>query len=121
IIHGLMKHSDMLRFVKQFEYGLALEHSFPPSRDLTISNKILLYLQLNLHVIATSTKGHMELKPDFSDCISYIDTEKLAYSTEVIRNLLIRHVNERVIEMGKYDWKVQEQKIIGLVEGVLNK
>jgi hypothetical protein len=63
----------------------------------------------------------MELKPDFSDCISYIDTEKLAYSTEVIRNLLIRHVNERVIEMGKYDWKVQEQKIIGLVEGVLNK
>ena len=121
IIHGLMKHSDMLRFVKQFEYGLALEHSFPPSRDLTISNKILLYLQLNLHVIATSTKGHLELKPDFSDCITYIDTEKLAYSTEVIRNLLIRRENKRVIEMGKYDWKVQEQKIIGLVEGVLNK
>jgi len=121
IIHALMKHSDMLGFVKQFEYGLALEHSFPPSRDLTISNKILLYLQLNLHVIATSTKGHLELKPDFGDCISYIDTEKLAYSAELIRNLLIRQVNERFIDMGKYDWKVQEQKIIGLVEGVLNK
>ena len=121
IIHALMKHSDMLRFVKQFEYGLALEHSFPPSRDLTISNKILLYLQLNLHVIATSTKGHLELKPDFGDCISYIDIEKLVYSAEVIRNLLIRQVNERFIDMGKYDWKMQEQKIIGLVEGVLNK
>jgi hypothetical protein len=116
-----MKHSDMLRFVKQFEYGLALEHSFPPSRDLTISNKILLYLQLNLHVIATSTKGHLELKPDFGDSISYIDTEKLSSGAEVFRNLLISHMNERVIDIGKYDWKVQEQKIIGLVEGVLNK
>ena len=121
IIHALMKHSDMLRFVKQFEYGLALEHSFPPSRDLTISNKILLYLQLNLHVIATSTKGHLELKPDFGDSISYIDTEKLSSGAEVFRNLLISHMNECVIDIGKYDWKVQEQKIIGLVEGVLNK
>jgi hypothetical protein len=120
-IHSLMKHSDMVNFVNQFEYGLALEESFPSNKDLTISNKILLYLQLNLHVIATSTKGHLELKPDFGGSISYIETGKTLANAELIRRILIRGVNKPTIEMGKYQWKMQEQVIRDLVEDALNK
>lgn len=120
-IHSLMNHSDMVNFIKQFEYGLALEESFPLSRDLTITNKILLYLQLNMHVIATSTKGHLELKSNFGDSISYIETGKTSANAELIRNMLIRGMNKTAIEMGKYDWKLQEQMIISLVEDALNK
>ncbi len=120
-IHSSMKHSDMINFVKQFEYGLALEDSFSLSRNLTVSNKILLYLQLNLHVFATSTKGHLELKSNFGDSISYIEAGKTSANAELIRSMLIRGVNKPAIEMGKYDWKLQEQMITGLVEDALNK
>jgi hypothetical protein len=111
----------MVNFVNQFEYGLALEDSFPSNKDLTISNKILLYLQLNLHVIATSTKGHLELKPDFGGSISFIETGKTLANAELIRRILIRGVNKPTIEMGKYQWKMQEQVIRDLVEDALNK
>ena len=120
-IHSLMKHSDMLSFVNQFKYGLALEDSFPLSRDLTITNKILLYLQLNLHVIATSTPGHLELKSSFGDSISYIKTGETSANAELVRSMLISGVNKPAIEMGKYDWKIQEQVITGLAEDALNK
>ncbi len=120
-IHSSMRHSDMVNFVKQFEYGLALEDSFPLNKDLTISNKILLYLQLNLHVFATSTKGHLVLKSCFGDSISYIKTGETSANAEVIRSMLIRGLNKPAIEMGKYDWKLQEQKITSLVEDALNK
>ena len=120
-IHSLMKHSDMVNFVKQFEYGLALEESFPLSRDLTITNKILLYLQLNLHVIATSSQGHLELKSNFGDSISYIETGRTSANVELIRRILISGVNKPAIEMGKYQWKMQEQVIRDLVEDALNK
>jgi glycosyltransferase involved in cell wall biosynthesis len=54
--------SDMLPDVLAgFDIGLALERSAPPSRDLTITNKILQYLNAGLAIIATPTAGQKEV------------------------------------------------------------
>ena len=45
----------------QFDVGLALEHRSPPNKDVTISNKILQYLNAGLSVVATPTQGQSEV------------------------------------------------------------
>lgn len=44
-----------------FDVGLALEAQVPPSRDTTITNKILQYLNAGLALIATPTAGQREV------------------------------------------------------------
>jgi glycosyltransferase involved in cell wall biosynthesis len=44
-----------------FDIGLALESHWPVSRDITITNKILQYLNAGLAVVATDTAGQTEV------------------------------------------------------------
>lgn len=52
----------------EFDLGLALENRFPPSRDVTITNKILQYLNAGLAVVATDTAGQREVMQAASGC-----------------------------------------------------
>lgn len=45
----------------EFDIGLALEARTPPSRDVTITNKILQYLNAGLAIVATDTAGQREV------------------------------------------------------------
>lgn len=45
----------------EFDLGLALEARTPPSRDVTITNKILQYLNAGLALVATDTAGQREV------------------------------------------------------------
>jgi glycosyltransferase involved in cell wall biosynthesis len=47
--------------IARHDIGLALEDSAIPSRDLTITNKILQYLNAGLAVVASSTAGQREV------------------------------------------------------------
>lgn len=47
--------------IAKHDIGLALEQSDIPSRDLTITNKILQYLNAGLVVLASDTKGQREV------------------------------------------------------------
>lgn len=118
IFHPLMNHTDLLKYLRCFEFGLALENYFPKNKDLTISNKILTYLQLNLHVIATNTIGQLELKEDFNDSITYVDLSK-PFDTHNQLRKAIDNLNQRVSTLfpNKYTWDNQQNKILSLVEG----
>lgn len=113
-----MNHTDLLKYLRCFEFGLALENYFPKNKDLTISNKILTYLQLNLHVIATNTIGQLELKEDFNDSITYVDLSK-PFDTHNQLRKAIDNLNQRVSTLfpNKYTWDNQQNKILSLVEG----
>ena len=52
---------DLPAVVARHDIGLALEPSTPPNKDLTISNKILHYLNAGLPVLATGTRGQREV------------------------------------------------------------
>lgn len=60
-IHPVVKNSELLSRIREHDIGLALDLSEPPSRNVTITNKILQYLQAGLAVAASDTVGHREV------------------------------------------------------------
>jgi len=71
----------------QFDLGLALEARTPPSRDVTITNKILQYLNAGLAVIATDTAGQREVLQAAPECgrlISTADPAQLASKLDAL-------------------------------------
>ena len=60
--------SELPAKLAEFDLGLALETRTPPSRDTTITNKILQYLNAGLAVIATDTAGQREVMHAAPDC-----------------------------------------------------
>lgn len=60
-IHDLVPPRELLSRIAEHDVGLALEAPRPPSRDLTVTNKILHYLLAGLPVIATGTSGQREV------------------------------------------------------------
>ena len=60
-VHGLVPPAELLARIAEHDVGLALEAYDPPSRGLTVTNKILHYLVAGLAVIATDTAGQAEV------------------------------------------------------------
>jgi glycosyltransferase involved in cell wall biosynthesis len=52
---------DLPGVIARHDLGLALEPSSPPNKNLTISNKILQYLNAGLPLLATGTQGQREV------------------------------------------------------------
>jgi hypothetical protein len=115
-IHAPMRHHEMIEFVEKFEFGLALENTDPPNKNLTISNKILVYLQLGLRVIATPTMGHLELQHQFQGSITYIKQDEVETSVDSIVHLLNIAPMRVTTDMGQYAWIEQEKTIQALVD-----
>lgn len=61
VCHDLVPPSELLSRIAEHDIGLALENCDPPSRDLTVTNKIMHYLVAGLAVVATDTKGQREI------------------------------------------------------------
>jgi len=116
-IHHLLRHDELMMFLQKFKFGLALDTDISLSRKYTITNKILTYLQLNMHVIASITDGHLELKPDFADQITYIDFEDRGNIDDILENIL-NHQNRPFLKMfpNGYSWESQEKNLSSLVK-----
>jgi hypothetical protein len=119
-VHPPMEHDKMLQFVAQFAFGLALENAYPQSRHLTITNKILVYLQFGLRVIATPTQGHLELQKQFPASITYIQQNDEVNSVEAIDQLLSVTPLQEACDMGQYAWIEQEKNILALVDNAIH-
>lgn len=63
--HKLVAGPELAKIIANFDIGLALELTEPPSRNLTITNKLFQYLQSGLPVIATETAGQREIFEKF--------------------------------------------------------
>lgn len=60
-LRPLVPPSELPALIAQHDVGLALEQSWILNRDLTITNKILQYLNAGLAVVATPTAGQREV------------------------------------------------------------
>lgn len=61
VLHEGVSNADLAACSSAHDIGLALEAPNCRSRDLTATNKIFEYLRCGLSVIATSTKGQLEV------------------------------------------------------------
>ena len=120
-LHPLMKHSTLMKFLRKFKVGLALENNLPQNKDLTISNKILTYLQLNLYVIATTTTGQLELNESFKSKITYVDLTN-PIDTQNKLGFALHNLNQESTSVFpyKYSWEFQQSKILSLVNNSIS-
>lgn len=115
--HPLLSHHELMKFIQKFEIGLALELNYPLSRNLTITNKILTYLQMGLRVIASKTIGQLELKDDFDNHILYVDLSNSSDIAIKIEQTLFSINNASLLNIqAKYEWEEQAKKIQKLVD-----
>jgi glycosyltransferase involved in cell wall biosynthesis len=92
--HSSVRNDELLSRIAEHDIGFAGEMKFCRSRDLTVTNKILQYLLAGLAVVASDTKGQIEVaeqapeairvyrsgRPsDLADCLNQLlkSTEKL--------------------------------------------
>lgn len=123
--HSLVLNEELPARIAEHDIGLALESKEPLSRNYTITNKILQYLEAGVAVIASKTEGQIEvavLAPEavflFEQEKSLIDAIKLLLSN---RDLLVEAKSKaRQSYLKSFLWEKQEEKLCQLIEAALS-
>ncbi len=115
ILHDFIAHEKLHSFLSSFDIGFAIEENINENRKLTITNKILQYLQAGLKVLATDTAGQKEVAGFFMDTVSLVSNEdtgkwgvaliELSKRPPVNRVEQIKHFNEI------FSMQAQEEKL----------
>ncbi len=110
------------------DIGLALESTVSRSRDLTITNKILQYLNAGLAIVATGTAGQREVfahDPSIGLLLDFGDAAALARQLDAMVGnraaLADRRRAARRLAESIYCWEKESPKLLGLVEGALKQ
>jgi glycosyltransferase involved in cell wall biosynthesis len=110
--------------LKKFDLGVAFEEFFPLSRNLTITNKIFHYLTSGIAILATNTKGQIELSIKADNAVAIVQTNPEAIAAVLDRVFSDTNQLERMKEKSKYYgesvfcFENEETKIIGLVNSI---
>lgn len=110
----------------EFDIGLALEPCWPLNRDITISNKILQYMNAGLAVIATDTAGQsevMQAAPDSGLLISaHETTEYAAHLDALLRDrtrLRAVQLASRAAAEREFCWERETPRLLAAVAEAL--
>ncbi|HWA85411.1 MAG TPA: glycosyltransferase [Opitutus sp.] len=109
-----------------FDIGLALELATPRNRDVTITNKILQYLNAGLAVLATGTAGQREIlaaAPAVGALISLDDRAGLVRQLDALLEspgrLRAMQTAARAAAEREFCWEHEAPKLLAAVEGAL--
>lgn len=73
VFHDFIPHEKLHTFISEFDIGLAVEQQVNDSRNLTITNKMLQYLQAGIKVIASDTEGQKEVAAYFPKAVKIVE------------------------------------------------
>ncbi len=73
--HRPVNNTELPKRIAEHDIGLALEHSAPKNKDLTISNKMFQYLQSGMLVLATPTQGQREIAETYPNNFVLVNPE----------------------------------------------
>lgn len=59
--HPVVPNEQLLSRIAEHDIGVSLDPCTPPSRDVTVTNKLLQYMQGGLAIVASSTRGQREV------------------------------------------------------------
>jgi glycosyltransferase involved in cell wall biosynthesis len=110
----------------EFDLGLALEPHWPLNRDITITNKILQYINAGLAVIATDTAGQTEVLRAAPDCgllIQAGETTRLVADLDVLLADPVRlgamQTAARRSAESQFSWEQESPRLLAAVEAAL--
>lgn len=124
--HPVVPPSQLPAVIAEHDIGLALEDAAILNRDLTITNKILQYLNAGLAVLATGTAGQKEVlahAPGAGLLIDLADPRALAPQLDALlaapdRIAAMSAASRRAAEE-RYCWEKASQVLLGAVANVL--
>lgn len=124
----LVPPTELPALIARHDIGLALEQAFIVNRDLTITNKILQYLNAGLAVVASDTAGQREVlahAPDAGVVVATHETAAFAATLdELLSNrarLAARQFAARQLAETTYCWEREAPRLRELVAGALAK
>lgn len=122
--HKSVAEPELAAVIAEFDLGLALEQNEPPSRDLTITNKLFQYLHSGLPIVATETSGQKEIFNQFA--FGFMIPQKA--SPDHIKALEQWLSDPAAIEGARkiaakaadfYSWEKESKKLLELVNHVV--
>lgn len=120
ILHSFLPHHQLAGFISQFDIGLAIEENINDNKSLTISNKLLQYLQAGVPVLATNTKGQREVAEYFPGTVCVVDIDDASQWVKAIEYLSTINKDEKQNQINTYreifSWQAQERKLDGLIK-----
>jgi glycosyltransferase involved in cell wall biosynthesis len=123
-----MPKDKLLKLAMTFDIGLSLETGVPLNRDLCLSNKLFVYLQAGLGIIATDTSAQQEFLKDHQEgtvFLPLIDSKQL---TQILSSLIknpkkvleMRRFNYELAQK-KFNWEKEQLKFINIVNQCLRE
>jgi glycosyltransferase involved in cell wall biosynthesis len=125
-IHPTVSNDELPARIAEHDIGLALEQTDPPSRNLTITNKLFQYLQAGLAVIATDTAGQREVFqkcPQIGRLIPSQSPTALATAiTELIQPLTLQTTKQAAKQalLNHFSWNSQCDRLLQTANQALN-
>ncbi|MBI2517768.1 MAG: glycosyltransferase [Opitutae bacterium] len=128
----LLEFSDLVppdalpALIARHDIGLALEHTANRNRDLTISNKVLQYLNAGLAIVATPTAGQHEVLAHSPEAGVFLQSDPTAAATtldEMLRDkvrLQARQRAARRLAESYYCWEHEQPILLRLIEQALS-
>ncbi len=122
-VRGLELPSKLPSAIAEHDIGLALEDATIRSRDLTITNKILQYLNAGLFVLATPTRGQREVLDQAPAAGGFLDLDDLSSSARQLDSLLADRAGlaagqlaARRLAESRYCWEREAPRLVSLVQ-----
>lgn len=122
----LVPPGELPALIAKHDIGLALEQAVIPNRDLTITNKIIQYLNAGLAVVASDTAGQREVLARDPMAGVIVPTEDTAGFARQLDELLadrgqlaVRQRAARKLAETVYCWEREAPRLLELVDKAL--
>ncbi|MFH7243190.1 MAG: glycosyltransferase [Spirulina sp.] len=127
-IHPTVPNDELPARIAENDIGLALEQTHPPSRNLTITNKLFQYLQAGLAVIATDTAGQREVFQQFPDIGHLVAAQDVTALAAAIEDLVCHPAQLRAAQAAarhaaetQFCWELESQTLVAAAEKALSE
>jgi glycosyltransferase involved in cell wall biosynthesis len=125
--HPLVPHNELLSRIAEHDIGLATEEYVPDSRNLTITNKILQYLQAGIAVVATDTLGQQEVAAEAPGAVFMFKNKDRVGLSSLLNKLLsdraqLAEAKKAALDAArdKFCWERQEEWLAGWIKDAIN-
>ncbi|WP_338793010.1 hypothetical protein [Bernardetia sp. MNP-M8] len=130
--HKLVSNQELASRTAEHDVGLALELIETVNRDLCITNKIFQYINTGLTILASDTQAQKWIMAKHTEIGFLIDiqnTKDFAHKIELLANSKQNKENtllenqkraSKKLSETKYNWTIEGQKFIQLLEKTLN-
>jgi glycosyltransferase involved in cell wall biosynthesis len=122
-VHPTVPNDELLSRIAEHDIGLALEMTYCPSRQLTITNKLFQYLQAGIAVIATDTLGQREVfqqNPEIGCLIPHDSPMALAQTIQLLlsdrQKLMAAKAAALTAARDRFCWENQADRLLEVAE-----